>query len=115
MPLGYNRTFVTDRDSQIATVPIGYGDGISRHLSNVGSVLIHGALVPIVGAISMDSLLVDITDLKDAHANDEVVLIGRQNGSEIKANDIALWARTVPHDVLSGLRTRIPRIHLNEN
>ena len=112
-PLGYNRRFVTYRDSRIATVPIGYADGISRHMSDVGMVLVRGQFARMVGAINMDSLLIDVTDIADAASGDEVVLIGGQGGAEITAHNIAEWAGTAPHDVLSSLGPRLPRLYFD--
>ena len=81
--LGYGRTFVTERESTIATLPIGYFDGIPRSLSNRGRVLIDGAFAPIVGRISMDWTIVDVTDIADVGVGSSAVLIGNQGGLEI--------------------------------
>lgn len=76
-------------------------------------VLVRGQFARMVGAINMDSLLIDVTDIADAASGDEVVLIGGQGGAEITAHNIAEWAGTVPHDVLSSLGPRLPRLYFD--
>ncbi len=98
--LGYNHLFVTSRPSRIAVLPVGYADGYLRVLSNRAEVLIHGRRVPVVGRISMNLTLVDVTDLDAAQAGDEVVLLGCQGKEEISADEIAAWMETISYEAL---------------
>ena len=112
-PIGYGRSFTTGRESIIATVPIGYADGISRAMSNKGKVIVGGRLSNVCGLINMDSLMIDVTDIPEAKLGEEVVLIGHQGNCEITSYDVASWSATVPHDVLSTLGYRLPRYYLD--
>lgn len=105
--LGYGRTFTTESDSRIALVPIGYADGYPRALSNKGSAEINGQIVPIVGRISMDWILIDVTDVAKPVIGDEVTLIGEN----IKATDIAGLVGTIGYEITCGLTSRVPRIY----
>ena len=110
--LGYNRTFKTERPSRIATLPIGYADGLSRLTSNRGNVLVGGARAPIVGAVSMDTTLVDVTDAAGVAPGDEVVIIGSQGGQAIGAREVGRWASTIPYEVVCRISGRVPRVYL---
>jgi alanine racemase len=110
-PLGYGGTFVTRRESRIATLAIGYEDGLRRALSNCGHVLVRGRLAPIVGRISMDLTIIDVTDVEGAECGDEVVLIGRQGESEITAEDLAESLGTISYEVTCGISRRVPRVY----
>ncbi len=112
--IGYNRTYVTHSPSRIATLPVGYGDGYGVILSNAGEVLIRGKRVPVVGRISMDMTTVDVSSLPDCHLGDEAVLLGRQGGEVISANEIATRVRTISYDILCALGKRAPRIFLQQ-
>ncbi len=107
--IGYGHTYTTQKQTRIATIPIGYGDGYRRALSNRGSVLIRGHRFPIAGAICMDQLMVNVGD-QEAYVGDEVVLIGKQGAEEIKLTDIAALCDTIPYEVLCSFNERIPRI-----
>jgi alanine racemase len=107
--MSYGHTFVTSRASLIGTLPVGYADGLSRHLSNVGYVLIHGQRVPIVGQICMDMCLVDLTDLAYAHVGDEVVLLGTQRNAQITAEEMAARCSRIPYEVFCAISQRVPR------
>ncbi|PZC41577.1 MAG: alanine racemase, partial [Chloroflexi bacterium] len=109
--LGYNRTFKTKKTSIIATLPVGYADGLNRLLSNKGQVIINGNYVPIVGAVAMDSILIDITEVPGVKSGDEVVLIGEQGNLKISAWDVAKWSSTIPYEVLCGITSRVPRFY----
>jgi alanine racemase len=109
--IGYGCTFTTTRESRIATLPIGYNDGLRRGLSNRGSVLVRGAHAPIVGRVSMDHAMIDVTDFADAAVGDEVVVIGRQGGAEIAAEDIAAQIGTISYEVTCGVGDRVPRVY----
>jgi alanine racemase len=111
--LGYGRTFTTERDSLIATIPIGYHDGYPRALSNRGRVLINGIFAPVVGRVSMDCTIVDVTDVLDVKVNDRVVLIGEQNGLSIKAEDLAGETGTISYEITCGIHLRVPKIFVD--
>jgi alanine racemase len=108
-PLGYGGTFVTRRESRIATLPIGYEDGLSRAVSNRGRVIVRGELAPIVGRISMDLTLVDATDVREVTIGDEVVIIGSQGERQITAEEVAAFAGTISYEVTCGVSDRVPR------
>lgn len=110
--LGYGRTFVTKHDSQIALVPIGYADGYPRGLSNCGKACVNGSLVPVVGRISMDWTLLDVTDLREVSVDDEVFLIGGESGCSVSAADIAKAVWTIGYEITCGISPRVPRIFL---
>ncbi|MFN6963372.1 MAG: alanine racemase [Pyrinomonadaceae bacterium] len=107
--LGYSRAFKTKRDSTIATIPIGYADGLCRGLSNVGEVIVRGRRAPIVGRISMDWTIVDVTDVGGAAEGDPVTIIGRDGGEEILAEDVARMTETISYEVTCSIGRRIPR------
>jgi len=111
--ISYGRSFVTNRTSKIATVPIGYADGYTRLLSNRGKVLVNGQLAPIVGRICMDQCMVDVSDLEgEIKVGDEVVLFGKQGNKEIKVEDIASSIGTINYEVVSLIGRRIPRVYI---
>ncbi len=93
--LGYNRTFKTKRDSVIATIPIGYHDGYRRSFSNRGRAIINGVFASVVGIVSMDWTILDVTDIQDVKVNDEVVLIGEQKKLKITAEELAKMNDTI--------------------
>jgi alanine racemase len=99
LPISYGRTFHTQRSSLIATLPIGYADGLDRGLSNRGSVLIGGRRCPIVGTVCMDLIMVDVTDVDDVKVGDEAVIIGRQGDEEITAEEVAEMLETISYEV----------------
>lgn len=112
IPISYGRTFITKRESLIATLPIGYADGYSRGLSNKGEALVRGWRVPVVGRVCMDMCMVDVTEVPGVVEGDDVVLIGSQAGESITAGDIASKIGTIPYEVLCGIGSRVPRIYL---
>jgi alanine racemase len=109
--IGYGLRHRAREASRIATLGIGYGDGWPRSHANNGSVLVLGRRAPIVGAISMDGLTVDLTGVDDVGYDDEFVLIGEQNGARISADDVASERRTINYEVTTALRERLPRLH----
>ena len=109
--ISYGRTFITERDSRIAVIPVGYADGYPRQASNKGHVLVHGRKAPIVGRVCMDLIMIDVTDIGEVYKGDTVVLMGRQEKSEITADDIAAWADTISYDILTGISSRVPRVY----
>ncbi len=109
--LGYGRTFTTSRQSRIATIPIGYADGLRRALSNHGCVIVRGQPAPIVGRVSMDLTIIDVTDVRDVALGDEVILIGESGGVRIAAEDVAVQIGTISYEVVTGISARVPRIY----
>jgi alanine racemase len=108
--LGYGGTMVTSRESRIATIPVGYEDGLPRALSNRGGALVRGGLAPIAGRVSMDLTLIDVTDIKKTAIGDEVTLIGRQGEREILAEDVAAHLGTLSYEITCGISERVPRV-----
>jgi alanine racemase len=110
-PVSYSRTFVTRRESVIATLPMGYGDGVPRSLSsNDGHVLVRGKRAPIVGLVCMDLTMVDVTDIEGVSAGDEVVIIGGQGEDEITVEEVAEKAGTIPYEIFCNISQRVPRL-----
>lgn len=110
-PVGYGLRWRSEGSSRLATLPIGYGDGWPRvHLNN-GFALVRGQRVPMVGAISMDGLVVDVSEVAGLTPDDEFVLIGRQGDDEITADEVALQRGTINYEVTTALRERLPRRH----
>ena len=109
--ISYGRTFITDREMPVALVPVGYGDGYHRRLSNKGRVLIHGKPAPIRGRVCMDQFVVDITGIEGVRQDDEVVIIGRQGEAEIRAEDVAKLAGTINYEVTTSLLPRVVRVY----
>ena len=108
-PISYGGTFVTERPSRIATVPVGYADGYRRDLSNRGLVQIGDRLAPVVGRICMDQFMVDVTDLPPVHRGDTVWLIGEK----VTAEDLAAAIGTIPYEIVCGISERVPRLYIN--
>ena len=108
-PISYGRTYITSKKTKVATIPIGYADGVGRSLSNKGNVIIHGKLAPIIGNICMDNFMVDITDIPDAKIGDEVIL---WDNDKIKIEDIADVCGTINYEILCGVQNRIPRKYI---
>ena len=109
--ISYSRTYVAKRDSLIATLPLGYVDGLFRSLSNKGLALVRGQLVPIVGAVCMDQTMIDVTDVPGIEVGDEVVLFGRMGESQLPLKRVAELAGTIPYEVLARIDGRVPRVH----
>jgi alanine racemase len=112
-PLGYGAAFHTRRRSRIATVPVGYADGLSRALSNRGRALVRGRVARIVGNISMDLTLLDVTDVPGVDIGDEIILLGQTDHCSVTALEIAETVGTVPYEVLCSIGKRVPRIYLD--
>ena len=107
--LGYSRTFRTQQDSLIATIPIGYEDGLPRVLSNKARVLINGSFAPVVGRISMDWAIVDVTEISNVKLEDEVVIIGEQHSLRITAEELAQKSGTISYEITCGINRRVTR------
>lgn len=112
--ISYGRSFITERDSIIATLPIGYADGYSRLLSNRGEVLIGGEKAHVVGSVCMDMTMVDITETPDIQVGDEAVLMGRQGENVILADDLAEKTGTISYEVFCRVSKRVPRIYIKD-
>lgn len=111
--IGYGGTFITSRDTKIAVVSIGYAQGIFRNLSNRMEVLVRKRRARVVGAISMDQLMVDVTDIPGVQEGDQVVLIGRDGKEEIRVEDLARLSETIPHEILCSLKKVKARVLVN--
>lgn len=113
--VGYGATFRAARPSRIATIPMGYADGLSRALSNIGHVLVRGVRAPIVGNVSMDLTTIDVTDVPGVAVGDECVVLGTQKGplgeATIGAAEIARSLGTIPWEVLTSVSRRVPRFY----
>jgi alanine racemase len=107
--LGYGCTFEAARETLVATLPIGYNDGYVRALSNRGRVIVRGQYAPVVGRISMDLTLVDVTDVSGAQLHDRVTLLGEDGALSVTAEDIALTANTLSYEITCGISARVPR------
>jgi alanine racemase len=111
IPISYGRTFITKRESLIATIPIGYADGYVRGLSNRGEALVRGVRVPVAGRVCMDMCMLDVTDVPAVCEQDEVVLLGAQGPERITADGVAERAGTIAYEVLCGISSRVPRLY----
>ncbi len=109
--ISYEQTFVTRRESLIATLPVGYADGYKRLLSNRGAVLVRGQRAPIAGLVTMDLTMVDVTGIGGVQQGDEVVLLGKQGEDTISAGEMAQWADSISYEILTSISTRVPRIY----
>lgn len=112
--VSYGGTYVTDRVTRIATIPVGYADGYPRALSNKGWVLIHGKKARILGRICMDQFMVDVTDIPNASAGDEVTLIGRDGDEEISMEEIGDLSGRFSYEFACGISKRVPRVYVKD-
>jgi len=113
-PLGYDCTYVTPAPTTVATVPVGYADGIPYSLSNKGSVLIRGRRCPILGTVTMDHIIVDVGGVPDVEVNDIVTIVGSDGDETVRIEEIAATADTIPYAALTSFSQRVPRVYLNE-
>jgi alanine racemase len=109
--VSYGHEYRLPRDGRIATVPVGYGDGLSR-LARRARLLVHGRAVAIVGRVAMDHVMVDVTEVGDVNAGDEVVVIGTQQGATLTADDLARAWGTINYEVVTAIKPRVPRRYL---
>lgn len=109
--ISYGRKFVTEKESIIATLPIGYADGYTRLLTNKAKVIINGKLAPVVGSICMDQCMVDVTDIEDVKIGDEVILIGESGDAKFNADDIADLLGTINYEIICMIGKRVPRVY----
>lgn len=108
--VSYGRTWTARRQSRIATVSIGYGDGLPRALSNRGFALVRGVPVPVAGRVCMDAVMLDVTDVPEAACGDEAVFWGRQGGAVLRLEDVAAAIDTIPYELTCGVAARVPRV-----
>jgi len=111
--VSYGGTFEADRETRVMTVPVGYADGYRRGLSGKGCVLVRGRRARILGRVCMDQIMVDVTDIPDAQAGDEVVLLGAQGDEMIDADEMAAWLGTISYEVICSPSARVPRVYKN--
>jgi alanine racemase len=109
--ISYGRTHTLQRDSRVAVLTAGYGDGLPRAASNRAQVLVRGRRCPVLGRVTMDQTVVDVTDVPGVESGDEVVLVGRQQGAEISLAEFSRWADTIPWETLCSVTKRVPRIY----
>jgi alanine racemase len=114
-PVSYGSAWSPGSDTRIITLPVGYGDGYMRAMSGRAEVIVRGTPVPVVGRICMDQIMVDIGK-GTAYNGDEVVLLGESavSGRSIRIEDLAVWANTIPHEILTNINTRVPRIYIDD-
>jgi alanine racemase len=111
--VSYGSTWQSDHETRIVTVPVGYGDGFFRSMSNRAQVIIRGKRYPQVGSICMDQLMVNI-EWDSAYNGDEVILLGESAGERITVEDLAAWAGTIPYEILTNINTRVPRVYITD-
>ena len=109
--ISYGGTYVTTKETRVATVPVGYADGYRRCLSGNFHVLIRGQKAPILGRVCMDQMMVDVTDIPDVTLNDRVVLVGKSGDEEITMEQLAAAMDTINYEVVCGISRRVPRVY----
>jgi alanine racemase len=115
-PVSYGSTWAPIRDTRVMTLPVGYGDGYMRAMSGQAQVIVRGRRVPVIGRICMDQIMADIGS-GTAYNGDEVVLLGesKEGGdAPIRIEELAGWANTIPHEILTNINTRVPRVYLDK-
>jgi alanine racemase len=113
-PVSYGRTFVTKRATTMGVLPVGYGHGYPFRLTNRGEVLVPGGRAPIIGRVTMDMTMVDLTDIEPKpQVGDEVILIGKLGQLAVTADDLADWAGTISYEVLTGVSKRVARMYVS--
>jgi len=110
-PVSYGSTWQSDHPVRVVTIPVGYGDGYFRALSNMAQVIIRGKKYPVVGRVCMDQIMVNL-EWDSAYNGDEVVLLGEGGRETIACEDLAEWAGTIPYEILTNINTRVPRVYL---
>ena len=109
--VSYGRTYITQRRTRIATLPIGYADGYGRILSNKAEVLVKGKRAPVVGKVTMDQTMIDVGNIRGVKVGDEVVLIGKQGFDEIRTEKLARLAGTIAYEIFCSISNRVPRVY----
>jgi alanine racemase len=113
--VSYGSTYVANRLERIATLPLGYGDGYPRKLSNVGQVLVRGKRAPIVGRVCMDQTMINVQDIGGVLAGEEAVLFGRQGKALLHVDEVAGWLDTINYELVTRISGRIPRVYVWED
>ena len=111
-PVSYGGTFVTDRPTKIATVPIGYADGYTRSLGNRAYMTVRGRKAPVIGRVCMDQVMLDISGIDDVRVGDEVTVIGNGSDNALSFDDIAKLTGTINYEVVCLVGKRVPRVYL---
>jgi alanine racemase len=109
--IGYGRTWTAPAPARIATVMLGYADGVHRARANRGDVLVRGRRVPLVGAVSMDSITIDVSGVPEVEAGDAATMIGADGGERIRAEEVAAWSGTISYEVLTAIGQRVARAY----
>lgn len=109
--VGYGWTYVTSRETKVATVTIGYADGYPRAQSNIGRVIIGGQYAPVIGRVCMDQIMVDVTDIQDVAVRDEVILIGGSDDKYISVEEVAAPAESFNYELVCNISRRVPRVY----
>jgi len=112
--VSYGSTFITEKETVIATVPVGYADGYSRLLSSKGEMLVRGKRAPVIGRVCMDLCMIDVTGIPGVKPNDEVVVFGKQGEENLSVDELAEKIGTINYEVVSMISPRVPRIYINE-
>ncbi|MDI9508824.1 MAG: alanine racemase [Clostridiales bacterium] len=112
--ISYGSTYITKRKTRVATIPVGYADGYSRNMSNVGKVIIRKQYAPIIGRICMDYFMVDVTDIKDISEGDVVTLLGEEGSCKITIETLSEWSHSFPYEIMCTVGKRIPRVYLGQ-
>ena len=113
--VSYGHKFITEREMRLAVVGIGYADGVPRNLSNRMTVLLRGQRVPQVGAITMDQLMLDVSEIGNLTVGEEVTLLGSEGKEQISADDWATTLGTISWEILCGFKHRLPRVAVGES
>lgn len=113
--VGYGRSFFADKETSVATIPVGYADGYARTLSNKARVIVAGEYANVIGNVCMDQFMVDITGIKGVSADDEVILFGRQADKEITIDEIAGFEGTINYEIVCNIGKRVPRIYIRNS
>ncbi len=113
--VGYDQTYVTERPTRIAVLPVGYADGYPRALSNRGQVLIGARRVPIIGRVCMDVMMVDVTDLEEVSVGAPAILWGNGDSASLPVDEVAAACNTIPYELLARLGKRVPRTMQEED
>ncbi|MGD8653630.1 MAG: alanine racemase C-terminal domain-containing protein, partial [Desulfobacterales bacterium] len=110
--VSYGSTYSTRHPTTIATVPIGYADGLNRLLSSRGQMLVGGQRVPIIGRVCMDLTMLDVGDIASAQLGDEVVVFGQQGNETLTVDEMAATLNTINYEIVTGITARVPRVYL---
>jgi alanine racemase len=110
--IGYELTYITDKQTRVVTLPIGYGDGYFRYFSNKGEVIIRGKKYPVVGNVAMDQIMIDIGPDGTAYNGDDVLLFGEDGEARMPLDELSTKINTIPYEILCGISGRVPRVYV---